>query len=406
MPPFVKPFLHALDRLQPRATLSPDELSERARALLDERFGPSVFPAEATVAHGGTGLMSEHTHYFDGFALLLPLAHGTAVAIRRRQGAAASSVTFEGNSRVWSFERDDPVRMDGRWKSAPGWVRLAQAVVGQAGQDGESVEVAVVSTVPACCTEAYLAALAVATSRAMQSLFSLPLENAALLQSLRRLTESSVGRPFSIAYLIAANAGRQDAFLLVDTSTLEHLPLEAPPASDVRMALIDTGIGRPKPRPFYCNQKQRADEVVTLLRASVLPDLSSLRDLEHRDLQHALEALPRPLRPVLRYLVTENRRVQKMVVAVRNNDWQMFGALLLMSHASQRTDWAGTNAEVDFVVEQVESMSLEGMYGASMAGRSGCVLAVGRPFALPPSLDRISSAFEARFGSIPDITML
>ena len=150
----------------------------------------------------------------------------------------------------------------------------------------------------------------------------------------------------------------------------------------------------------------RREDVLGTLQKDTFPKLTSLRDLEHRDLDRALGALPRRLRPYLRHLVTENRRVQKLVAAVRRNDWQMFGALLLMSHASTRTDWDSTGARVDFVVEQVEQMTLEGMYGGFMSGRGGCVLVLGQPFTVPRALDRIADAFEAHFGARPDTMLL
>jgi galactokinase len=72
-----------------------------------------------------------------------------------------------------------------------------------------------------------------------------------------------------------------------------------------------------------------------------------------------MEALPARLTSVARHLVTDNRRVQKMVAALRRSDWQMVGALLLMSHASRRDAWQGTSAEADFLVEHVEATTLE-----------------------------------------------
>ena len=116
--------------------------------------------------------------------------------------------------------------------------------------------------------------------------------------------------------------------------------------------------------------------------------------------------MPRRLRPVVRHVVTENGRVQKLVAAIRRHDWQMFGALLLMSHASLRDDWQRSNDEIDFVVEQVEAMSLDGMYGACVTGRGGCVLVLGQPFVVPRCLDRIKTAFHARFGRMPETMLL
>jgi len=134
--------------------------------------------------------------------------------------------------------------------------------------------------------------------------------------------------------------------------------------------------------------------------------MPSIRDLEHRPLPDALAALPEAYRPVIRHLVSENQRVQKLVAATRRKDWQMFGALLLMSQASVSKDWGSDNERVSFVVQQVEDLSLEGMYGAFATGRGGCVLAMGKTFVVPQALDRIRTAFEARFGDVPKVALL
>jgi galactokinase len=84
----------------------------------------------------------------------------------------------------------------------------------------------------------------------------------------------------------------------------------------------------------------------------------------------------------------------------------MFGALLLMSHSSHQKDWGSTNELVDAVVHETETMSIEGMYGAGITGRGGCVLVAGQPFIVPRCLDRIQVALKERFNIRPDVTLL
>jgi galactokinase len=157
---------------------------------------------------------------------------------------------------------------------------------------------------------------------------------------------------------------------------------------------------------LHQKRRERAEQALAILQHKGFPELVSLQQLEHRDLERALHILPRRFKPVLSHLVTENRRVQKLVVAARRRDWQLFGAMLLMSHASLRDDWGQTKEEVDLVVEQVEAMSLEGMYGACVTGRGGCVLVLGKPFVVPACLDRIEAVFQNRFGRKPEMMVL
>ena len=394
-PPIVEPFLDALNRMEEREVLPPEQVIQRVREVLAEHLGTSPEPAETAFAHGPVGLASEHTHYFGGFALLMPLHYGTAVAVRR---ADASGVVFGGTDAYWAFDQDAPEEL-------PVWVRTAQEVVRQEAPKGEQVEVAVASTVPPFCRQAYLAALAVATAQALHRLFG-GAQESALPKRLAGVLAACTGRPFSQAYPMAAKYGQPGTFSLVDTAAFEQLPLEGPGTEVLGWGVVDTSVASSVAVDAYRQRKQQADEVLSLLQENGFDALSSFRELEHRHLRRATEALPPPLRPVLRHLVTENRRVQKMVGALRRSDGQLLGALLLMGHASLRDDWQLSHEKADVVVEEVERMSIEGLYGARLVEPGGAVLLTGQPFRVPAGLDRVKAACRRRLETAPDTLLL
>lgn len=399
-PPYVTPYLDALDRMQERTIVRPKQLTERARSLLAERFGSRPERIEAAFAHGATGLIGEHTHYFDGFAVLMSLPLGTAVAARILH-EGPSRLAFEGGEESWSFDAARPPDTKG-----PTWVRLVEEILHRLLPSGASVEVAVLSTVPSSCLDAYLACLGIATARVAQSLFAFSDGSLEIQRLVRNVIVTCTGYPFSIAYLVAADAGRPEEYTLVDTYTMEHLPLEAPSREVLGWGFVDVGMGTLQDVSFHTQRFEIAAEAARVLRQKGFPALTSLRDLEHKDLKLALNVLPRRWRPAVRHLVTENRRVQKLVVAVRRTDWQMFGALLLMSHSSHQKDWSSTNELVDAVVNETETMSIEGMYGASVTGRGGCVLVAGQPYIVPRCLDRIQGRLLERFDIRSDVMLL
>lgn len=403
-PPFVKPFLRALDRMREPEAHSPDDLKARAKVLLDERLGPSAQPVETAFTHGAIGLLSDQTHYSNGFALLMPIRQGTAIAVRRAE-KARSRLIFERSKVEWT--------LDGASEEAPPWMQVVMDVAEQLGPVHHTeVDIAVVSTIPALCLDAYLSALAVVATQALRAVdphaLHKPSEDTveALLPALRKIIADRTGLPFSAAYPIAAYVGNVSTFTLVDTATGEYLPVETAARDELGWSLVMPREPSPSDMKFHQWRRDQADEAIALLQENGFEQLKSFRELEHRTLPRALDVLPSHLHPVVRHLVTENRRVQKMVAALRQEDWQMVGALLLMSHASRRDDWADTSEASDFIVEQIETMTMASIYGASMAGRGGHVVMVGRPVAVPSSIDQLNDSFREHFGYVPKSMML
>jgi galactokinase len=372
-----------------------DALQAEARRRLVDRMGPADAPVATAAACGTVGVQADQTHYSDGFGLFLPLRQGVAVAARP---AADAGIAFVGAEALWTDADASP----------PPWVvavrRVLQEVLAE-----QPVEVAVASTVPGACRDGYLAALAVALVRVARAL---DLSTAVDLNSVESLRDDLVpllageigaafDQPYSTGYLLSAFAGRDPAFTLVDTTTREHLPVETDARTALRWAVLDPGGEDARPARFHRRRQEQARTALRVLRDGGFPGLTAFRDLEHRDLAAATAALPDDLQPVARHLVTENRRVQKHVAAMRRSDWQMVGALMLMSHASQRDQWGGTTEAADAVVAEAETRTHDGLYGACMTGRTGAVLVVGRPRAFDRELQTLIEAVAARLGAAP-----
>ncbi len=371
-------------------------MTERARAVLVDRLGDAALPPSTAYACGVLGVQSHQTHYSEGFGLLMPLQQGVAVSAR---WADAPRVVLEESERSWGGDAEEPP-----------WVTIVHRIL-QELTAGQPVEVAIVSTIPEMCRDGALAALAVALVRVVRRLdvpTAIELDSVAdIRDELVPLLAGEIGavlnQPYSTAYLLAAFAGPDPAFTLVDTSTREHLPVGTGARTALRWAVLDPGETRPCSADFRRRRGEQAEAALKRLHANGFEGISSFRDLEHRDLERAVEVLPSTLAPLARHLVTENGRVQKHVAAMRRSDWQMIGALLLMSHASQRDDWTGTSAAADAVVEEAESRTHDGLYGACMTDRSGAVLVTGRPNNFEQRLRRLIDSVGPALGHSPRI---
>ena len=374
-----------------------DGLQRRARDLLKERMGTATAPVSTSFACGTVGVQADQTHYSDGFGLFLPLRQGVAVAARY---AETTQITFAGHEETWTDEAEAP----------PSWLVAMRRILQELLADHQ-VEVAVVSTVPGICRDGYLAALAVAVMRVVRALDVSTAIDLNSVQSLRDdlvpLLAGEIGTaldcPYSTGYLLATFAGPEPAFTLVDTATREHLPVETEARTALRWAVLDPGAPEPRPVEFHRQRQAQARDALRRLRENGFSGLTSFRELEHRDLDDAIAVLPEALCPVVRHLVTENRRVQKHVAAMRRSDWQMIGALLLMSHASQRDEWEGTSTAADRIVAEAESRTHDGLYGACMTGRSGAVIVAGRPNAFERELRQLSNEVADAHGHAPHI---
>ena len=376
-----------------------------AHRLLDRSFGVREVEVRAAAVPGVVDVQSAQTHYSNGFALLTPLPGVVAVACRP-SASASTRLAYAGTDAPRTVTLPDAA--DTSDPDLAPWDVVLDRVLARS-RDREEAEsagrleaggldVAVVSSVPPVCLDGYLAALAVATARALGMLgpnaearMGVPAVRDDVLPALRLDVKAGTRRPTGVADLIAAYTGSNDPFTLIDTARREHLPVETRGREMLGWALIDTGDPSPRDAAWHRRRHDQAEKALSLLRERGFGDLRSFRNLEHRRLDDAVERLPGTLKPVARHLVTENRRVQKHVAALRSGDWQMVGALLLMSHASLRDRWQSTSPAVDRIVADVEQMTLDGVYGACMSARDGAVVVTGRPAALDRHLDDVAA---------------
>lgn len=384
---------HSPDR--PGAT---NALSAEARTLLHSAFGPGTDRAIGTGrARGSVGIQADQTHYSDGFALFLGLPHAVAVALRR--SSSVSRVAFAPDA--------TPIALQDA-HSAPhrgvDVIRRTVASFRPAGDPGLSLDIGVVSSIPPVLGDAALSALAVATASALSDLYGVPADRGASGQAqmdrdLARDVSVGSRRPTSVSYVLAAREVRPAAVLLVDTALHEHLPVTPGQGDPLGWAVLDPGGDPPAPPQLHQTRAEQAEAALDRLRRAGVADIDAFRDLEHRDLERAVDILPEDLRPITRHLVTENRRVQKHVRALRHGDGQMIGGLLLMSHASRRSHLEASTDAIDAIVEDAEALTFEGgVYGAGLASRDGALLVTGRPPAFDRGLERLAEEFESRTG--------
>ena len=99
-----------------------------------------------------------------------------------------------------------------------------------------------------------------------------------------------------------------------------------------------------------------------------------------------------------RHIITENHRVGEAVKALKNDDFEAFGNLMVQSHDSLRDDYEVTGFELDCLVGI--SLSQKGVLGARMtgAGFGGCTVAYVREENLDEFLTNVAAAYSEKTG--------
>jgi galactokinase len=204
----------------------------------------------------------------------------------------------------------------------------------------------------------------------------------------------------------ASVLSRPDHAVLIDCRSLtyEPIPFELP---GVALLICDSGVERSLAASAYNQRRLECEAAITSIAAILTGEeerhVSALRDVTTRDLLRLGGRIPRPARQRAWHVVTENRRVEEAVAALRRHDGRSFGELVLASHASLRDSYDVSSAELDTLVELATQSP--GAYGARVvgAGFGGGVLVVTPAAAQAEVTERLQTLYPARTGRQPEI---
>ena len=161
-----------------------------------------------------------------------------------------------------------------------------------------------------------------------------------------------VGLDCGLMDQFASLCGQPDRLLMLDCRSLEWQALDLPPQAAIVIA--DAGLRRSLADSRYNQRHRECEQAVSLLRAA-LPGVTSLRDVNRKDLDRYVHLLP-PLLERARHVVEEIERVRQGVVCLERGDPDGFGRLMNASHASLRDLYQVSTAELDLLAETAQSL--------------------------------------------------
>lgn len=357
----------------------------------DARHGfAEVFGHEASgvwSAPGRVNLIGEHTDYNEGYVLPFAITRRTIVALGLRDDTTIRVASaFADEIAEINIADLSPDRLGG-WAAYPLGVAWA---LGQHGADLAAVpgvDIFIESDVPVGAGLSSSAAIESAVALALNDVWQLGLNRAALAQVGRLAENEAVGAPTGIMDQSASLLGARDSAVFLDCRSLgaDIVPLGLADAG-LAIVVIDTGVSHSHATGGYAERRASCE-----LGARML-GVSSLRDVAVDDLDRAREILDDTTFRRVRHIVTENQRVLDTVEALRTTGPASIGALLDASHESLRDDFEISVPELDLAVETAQA---NGAIGARMTGGGFG----GAAIALAPldAVSRIQVAIDGAF---------
>ncbi|NUQ98759.1 MAG: galactokinase [Streptomyces sp.] len=340
-------------------------------------------------APGRVNLIGEHTDYNDGFVMPFALPHTAVAAVSRRTDGVLRLHSADVEGGVVELRVDDlSPESDRNWTAYPAGVVWA---LREAGHAVTGADVHLSSTVPSGAGLSSSAALEVVVALALNDLFELGLQRWQLARLCQRVENVYVGAPTGIMDQTASACCEEGHALFLDTRDLsqKQIPFDLA-AEGMRLLVVDTRVKHAHSDGEYGKRRAGCE------RGAALLGVDALRDIPYAELDAALERLGDDEEAVrlVRHVVTEDERVEKVVALLEAGETRAIGPVLIAGHASLRDDFRISCPELDLVVETALA---SGALGARMTGGgfggSAIVLAEAS------DVDTITKAVEEAFAS-------
>jgi galactokinase len=361
-----------------------------------QRLYPSAEGLRVFRAPGRVNLIGEHTDYNLGF--VLPMALDMAAYV-------ATAPSGDGKLRIYSEDRKEMREFDAagladlkpahHWTDYP--IGVAQEVI-RLGFPIEPANLLIRATVPDGSGLSSSAALEVSSALAFLRGRGIdPLELAKLCQ---RAERNFVGMPCGIMDQYISVFGREHSAVEIDCRSLGHRLVSLP--AGVAFIAVNTMVKHALAGSAYKDRVRECATAVEILKGQY-PAVESLRDVTPDMFAPAAHLLPDVVMRRARHIVTEDVRVNRFVEASQAGDLTAMGKLLVESHRSLQHDYEVSCVELDFLVDA--ALAIDGVIGSRMTGGGfgGCTVTMLRAEAAEDFHERISRAYQDRYGVAPRI---
>lgn len=365
----------------------------------EEVFGDAK-EAKAYFAPGRVNMIGEHTDYNGGHVFPCALTIGTYAVARKRDDHKLRffSMNFEQLGILESSI--DELKPE---KEA-GWTNYPKGVMWAFGERGFQIpcgmDLLLNGNIPNGSGLSSSASVEVVTGFILRDFFGFDVTNQDLALIGQYAENHFNGVNCGIMDQFAIAMGKKGHAIFLDTADLSftYAPIKLDNAKIViACSNKKRGLGDSK----YNERRSECEQALAELQKVV--KINSLGDLSEEAFEQYKGAIGDPVRVKrAKHAVYENQRTIHAVEALKNNDVELFGQLMIASHNSLRDDYEVTGIELNTLVE--EALKVDGVIGARMtgAGFGGCTVSIVKTDAIDAFIDKVGKAYQNRIGYAAD----
>lgn len=365
----------------------------------EEVFGDSK-GAGVYFAPGRVNLIGEHTDYNGGHVFPCALTIGTYAVARLRDDdkLCLFSMNFEEDGVGESRLADIETKKDGDWRNYP------KGIVWAFGKKGYKVDkgldILYFGNIPNGSGLSSSASIEVLTGFILKELFGFDVTNQDLALIGRFSENQYNGVNCGIMDQFAIAMGKKDCAIFLDTADLsyEYAPIVLKGA---KIVILNTNKKRGLGDSKYNERRSECEAALAALQTKL--SIKSLGELTEEEFEANKELIGDPVKiKRAKHAVYENQRTIKAVKALKDNDLELFGKLMIASHDSLRDDYEVTGIELDTLV--AEALKQQGVIGARMtgAGFGGCAVSIVKEEAVPAFIENVGKAYKEKIGYAAD----
>lgn len=357
--------------------------------------------AKVFFAPGRVNLIGEHTDYNGGHVFPCALTIGTYAAVKKRT---------DKKIRLYSmnFEKEGIIEADLNEKIQPKpeqkWANYPLGIVWAFEEKGMKLDcgfdILFNGNIPNSSGLSSSASIEVLTGYVLKSLYGFDVSNVDLALIGQFSENKFNGVNCGIMDQFAIAMGKEGQAIFLDTNTLkyEYSPVKLDGAKLViACSNKKRGLGDSK----YNERRSECEEA--LRRIQTIKNVGSLGELTEEEFEQVKSVIADPVKEKrAKHAVYENQRTIKAVAALKANDVETFGKLMIASDTSLREDYEVTGKELDTLV--AEALKIDGVIGSRMtgAGFGGCTVSIVKDEAIDAFIEKVGKNYLEKIGYAAD----